>query len=176
MALSGRKTLTVLMADRFSLSMSRLYSRALEDREKGKKVTICRPHQCPVTEKKIILWSPRCARRRARRLDGYLWPCGSRSPGRFCRKNEQPENNISLKRFLSTAKGSQFCQEIAQILGKSSPLFSIPKICLFPFPPYFPKVVPAAEKPPRPRPKPVATRERERALPHFSLVKKCDQN
>ena len=33
MALSGRSTLTVLMADRFSLSTSRLYSRAL----KGKK-------------------------------------------------------------------------------------------------------------------------------------------
>ena len=51
MALSGRSTLTVLMADRFSLSMSRLYSRALKDREKGREVTICRPHQCPVTEK-----------------------------------------------------------------------------------------------------------------------------
>ena len=52
MALSGRSTLTVLMADRFSLSMSRLYSRALKDREKGREVTICRPHQCPVTEKR----------------------------------------------------------------------------------------------------------------------------
>ena len=101
--------------------------------------------------KKIILWSPRCARRRARRQDGYFWPCGSLSPGRLCRKNEQPENNISLERFPSLEKGlekgSQFRQEKAQILGKSSPLFSIPKPCLFPFPPYFPKVVPAAERP-----------------------------
>ena len=181
MALSGRSTLTVLMADRFSLSTSRLYSRALKERKetrrggRSRSVASSRPDQFPVTEKMTFL-SLRCARRKAGEKTALL--CGARSsPERnFVAQGKWVEtfhssNAIRVVSFLlwRVYMDKSLIQELSLLGGGIiCPPGQVPLLVsalLFPFSPYFPRVVPA-ERPPAP----------SLGLPHFSLVKKCDQN